>query len=147
MKKVFIVVLLLFTLCGCSIDPRTYPFENKDQPIASVELLYYPWIEDDRKPFMEFELIRTLEPEEIPVFMDAIYSLETKRVGPTPPGNYGMYIARVSYENGDVENFATRHIEFVEAGDKAYAVGWYVFTGDAFEQLFLEYAGDISHLR
>lgn len=147
MRKLFIYFLLFFTLCRCASQENSYPFENKGEPIASVELLYYPWIEDDRKPFMEFVLIRTLEEDEIPVFMEALYSLETKRVGPTPPCNYGRYIARVNYENGNIENFATRHIELVEKGKEAHAIGYYVFTGDAFEELFLEYAGDISHLR
>ena len=146
MKKLIIICMLLALLSGCSVKPNEYPFENRNESIASVELLYYPWIADERKPFMEFQLIRTLTVDEIPEFMDKIYSLETKRVRPTPPSNYGLYIARVCYENGDTEYFGTRHIEIVKAGKEAYAVGYYVFTGDAFEKLFLEYAGKSDHL-
>lgn len=147
MKKLVGIVLLFIILGGCSIQPNTYPFEHRNEPILSIELLYYPWIEDETKPFMEFQLIRTLESEEILEFMDALCALETKRARPTPPGNYGLYIARVYYVNGDTEYFGTRHIEFVKAGEEAYAVGYYYFTGDAFEKLFFEYAGDLSHLK
>lgn len=144
MKKLICIILLLSVLTGCSVKPNSYPFEHRNEPITGVELLYYPWIDDETKPFMEFQVIRILESEEVPVFMDALYALETKRARPTPPGNYGQYIARVSYANGDTEYFGTRHIELVKAGEEAYAVGYYYFTGDAFDKLFLEYAGSLG---
>ena len=147
MKKIVVIILLLIVLSGCSAKPSSYPFDHQNEPIVSIDLLYYPWIEDETQPFMVFQLIRSLESEEVPIFMDALYALETKRARPTPPGNYGQYIARVSYENGDMEYFGTRHIELVKSGEKAYAVGYYYFPGDAFEKLFLEYAGDISQLK
>ena len=140
MRKLIILSVLLVCLTACSIQPNSYPFENRNEPIKQIDLFYYPWIDDESKPFMEFQLIRTLESDEILEFMEAIYSLETKRARPTPPANYGPYIARVYYENGDIEHFASWHIEFVEAGEKAFAVGYYYFAGDAFDELFLEYA-------
>ena len=146
MKRTIIMLFLLILMSGCSVQPDSYPFEQQNSPILNVELLYYPWIDDESKPFMEFCLIRTLESEEISDFMESLYGLETKRAEPTPPGNYGSYIARVHYANGDTEYFGTRHIEFVKAGEEAYAVGYYYFVGDAFENLFLEYAGDLSYL-
>lgn len=146
MKRILSLFLIVFLLCGCTRKPRTYPFENKDEPIKSVELLYYPWYEDHSQPFMEFQLIRTLAYDEIPEFMNKVYSLETVRSGPPPHGNYGLYIARVSYENGDMEYYGTHHIEFVKSGSDACAVGYYFFLGDAFDTLFLEYAGDFSDL-
>jgi len=147
MRKLVAIFLLLIISSGCSVHPKSYRFEHRNEPIHSVDLLYYPWIDDATKPFMEFQLIRTLESKEISEFMDALCGLETKRARPTPPGNYGQYIVRVCYKNGDTEYFGTRHIEFVKAGEKPYAVGYYYFTGDAFDQLFLEYAGDISYLK
>lgn len=146
MKKTLLIFLFALLLCGCSRMPQTYPFENKTEPIESIELLYYPWYADNTKPFMEFETIRALSDDEIPEFMDKVYALETKKASPTPPGNYGLYIARVNYENGDAEYYGTMHIEFVENGKDAYAVGYYYFTGNSFEELFMEYAGDLSHL-
>ena len=80
MKRLIILCLLLGMLSGCSVKPNEYPFEHQNEPIESVDLLYYPWIVDDRKPFMEFQLIRTLAVEEISEFMDKLCSLETKRV-------------------------------------------------------------------
>ena len=143
-NRILSVCLAMLLLCGCSRMPKTYPFENKDQPIASVELLYYPWYEDESKPFMEFEIIRTLSEDEIPDFMNELYSLETKKATPTPPGNYGAYIARVNYENGDAEYFGTMHIEFVAYGEEPFAVGYYYFPGEEFDKLFFQYAGELK---
>ena len=134
-----IVVIILIALGRCSAYPDKYPFENRNEQIKQIDLLYYPQNDDESKPYREFRLIRTLEPDEIPEFMEEIYSLETKYVAP-PRVNYGQYIARVYYENGDVENFASRHIEFVKAGEQSLAQGIYYFPGDAFDELFLEYA-------
>ena len=139
-KKFILICFITLLLYGCSPMPKTYPFENKNELIESIELLYYPWYTDDSKPFMEFETIRTLTDEEIPEFMDKVYALETKKAAPTPPANYGLYIARVNYENGDTEYYGTTHIEFVESGEKASAVGYYYFPGDSFDNLFSEYA-------
>lgn len=142
MKKYYVIILIVLCLCGCSRMPEAYPFENKDEAIKTIELLYYPWYTDESKPFMEFETIRTLKKEEIHAFMESIYALDTRKSAPTPPGNYGMYIARINYENGDTEYLGSTHIEFVKSGETACAVGYYYFAGDGFERLFLEYAGD-----
>lgn len=144
MKRILSICLLILLLCGCSRMPKTYPFENKDETIESIELLYYPWYEDKSKTFMEFETIRTLSDAEILKFMNELYSLETKKATPTPPGNYGAYIARVNYENGDSEYFGTMHIEFAANGEKAFAVGYYYFPGEQFDELFFKYAGELS---
>ena len=140
MKKFHVFILIVLFLYGCSRMSEGYPFENKDEAIKSIELLYYPWYLDESKPFMEFETVRTLNQEEIPAFMERVYALDTRKAAPTPPGNYGMYIARINYENGDTEYLGSTHIEFVKSGETAYAVGYYYFTGDDFENLFLEYA-------
>ena len=144
MKRLLLVFFALLILGGCSTRPMEYPFPNRGEPIESVELLHHPWYEDDTKPFLEFELIRTLEDEEIAGFMEAVYALETHRARPTPPSNYGTYFARVNYENGDTEYLGTAHIEFVESGDQAWAVGDYYFPGDVFDKLFFEYAGNLD---
>lgn len=139
MRKIIFLFVIAIVLSGCSVYPNSYPFENRNEPITCIELLYYPWADDESKPFKEFQLIRTLEDDEIPEFMDAIYALETKKVEP-PCSNYGPYIARVYYENGDIENFASWHIEFVKSGEKSLAQGIYRFTENTFDELFLEYA-------
>lgn len=146
MKKTLTMFLLLTFLYGCSLQSDIYPFEHKNEPIASVELLYYPWVNDADEEFMVFHTIRVLEPDEVEPFMNVLYDLPTKKAGPTPLSNYGAYIARVYYVNGDAEYFGSRHIELVESGTKAYAVGVYYFPGDVFEELYFEYAGDISYL-
>lgn len=144
MKRFLSVFVLILFLCGCSRMPKTYPFENKGESIETVELLYYPWYEDESKPFMEFQTIRILSDSEISEFMNELYELETKKATPTPPANYGAFIARVNYKNGDTEYFGTMHIEFVSNGEEPFAVGYYYFPGDQFDKLFLKYAGELS---
>ena len=148
MKKISIilVVCLSIVLLYSCTQSSPYPFPNRDKPIESVELLYYPFAVDmDNEEFMKFVLIRTLEKKEIPKFMERLYTLKTKEAFGSPPCDYGPYIARVNYENGDAEYFGTRHIELVEEGTEAFAVGIYYFSGDSFEKLFLEYAGNLEH--
>ena len=150
MKKMSIILtvcLSIALLCSCAHSSKSYPFPNQDEPIESVELLYYPFAVDmDNEEFMKFELIRYLEQEEISEFMERLYALKTTQAFGSPPCDYGPYIARVNYENGDSEYFGSRHIEMVEAGTEAYAVGIYYFRGDAFEKLFLEYTGNLEQL-
>ena len=143
MKNLLLLVICVsFLMLGCNSNEKTYPFENRNEPITGIELLYYPWIDDETEPFIEFVLIRKLSDEEIPSFMEELYNLPSSFVIGSPLGNYGAYIARVSYENGDTEYFASRHNELVKAGEEPYAVGVYSFKGDSFDKLFLEYAGD-----
>lgn len=145
MKRIFAIYLALLFLVGCSSVPATYQFPNRNEPIESIELLYYPFFDDADEEFMSFEVVRILEPQETEVFMDKLYSLKTKKARFSILCDYGKYIARVNYENGDSEYFGTMHIELVENGSKAYAVGSYYFAGDSFENLFLEYAGDFEY--
>ena len=72
--------------------------------------------------------------------------LQTKHISTAPHRGWGVYIARVTYQNGDVEYLGSGHIEFVKSGEKPIAQGIYYFPGDAFDKLFLEYAGDFKHL-
>ena len=147
--KVFIIILLapvlIYTLICivCAVVPKLdpYDFPYRGQPIESVELLYYPWADDpDSGEFMQFQTIRELDPSEIPVFMERIYNLPTESPLGDPRSNFGPYIAVVTYQNGDAEYYGCWNIEIVEVGSDIWAVGQYCFSGDAFDQLFLEYA-------
>ena len=138
----FVFVLLLVTCYNHSED---YPFENKNEPIESIELIYYPYARDMDEEDVLLS-IRFLSEEEIPAFMEKIYTLETNQILTAPPTLWGIYIARVTYKNGDVEYLGSGHIEFVESGKTPISLGTYYFTGDAFDKLFLEYAGDFKHL-
>ena len=127
--------------CGC-VSPAAYSFPNKAEEIETIELLYYPWYKNsNRGEFGEFITVRVLESADIISFMEAIYSIPTDKAGYEPPSNYGEYIARVNYANGDTEYFGSEHIEFVKNGERAYAVGDYYFVGDSFNKLFFEYSG------
>lgn len=144
MKRFIAIALVVVCLSGCTFFQNAYQFPNKYEAIDSIELLYYPGADDIEKPSMEFTLIRELNAEEISEFMERIYSLKTKRERLAILMDYGPYIARVNYENGDTEYFTSRLIDYVENGKEPYAVGFYYFVGDAFDELFLEYAGEFQ---
>ena len=139
------VCLLVVLLLGkCYRLSEDYPFENKDIGIESIELIYHPYAEK-LEGTDELISIRFLEEDEISAFMERVYALDTDRAIPTPPTGWGVYIARITYENGDVEYLGSLHIEFVESGKQPASLGTYYFTGDSFNTLFLEYAGDFQH--
>lgn len=92
----------------------------------------------------KFFLLKELDAEDIPLFMNDIYELQTE--WSTPPGRgYGSYIARVTYANGDIEMLCSRHIEFIASGSEKTGVGSYYFVEDGFVSVFWEYT-DISDL-
>ena len=74
-----------------------------------------------------------------PNFMDEIYKLETRRCTP-PLWGWGDYVAKVVYDNGDVELLGSRNIEFVEIDISASGEGNYCFwERGIFEEVFLRY--------
>ena len=139
MKKYGTIFLLIFVLLLCGCAPRTYTFPNKGQPVASIELLYNPHANNGNIGG-DMESICFLQQEDVDSFLQALYAIETRRCITPPPTGYGFYVARVVYENGDVEIFGSRHIEFIEKGNEPKWIGSYYFTPDAFMELFLEYA-------
>ena len=139
MKKIVVIALCIITFFIGGCKPREYTFPNKNQPVEKIELLYNSFAEKDTGS-RTMDLICTLEHEQIDTFLNAVYCLDTNRCITPPPTDYGVYVARVVYQNGDVEMFGSRHIEFIEKGDTPKAIGEYYFSGDAFDKLFLEYA-------
>ena len=168
-KGIMLLCIAAFLLCGCQA-PANNSFENKDEPVQCVELLFYPYAYEGElrmkellsnqgsnenytlpseleSAYMEFKLIRSLEAEETSAFLERLYALQTSMWLGDPPSDYGSYIVRIYYENGDVGYYGSRHIEMVQAGDNPCAVGVYTFKGDAFEELYFEYAGNIDNLK
>ena len=146
MKKTILsfISALVLLLNGCTPPPETYPFaENQD--IMCVELLYHA-SPQGTVMLNDFTLIRELEQEEIAPFMDAVRSLETEKCFSSPNRDFGNYVACVTYTDGSREVFGNYHIEFVENGETESGVGRYYFSGNAFVELFNDYAGDYSFL-
>lgn len=139
MKKIAVITLgvIILFLAGCK--PREYTFPNKNQAVEKIELLYNPYT-DSSIGSRQMEIVCTLEDESVDAFLERLYGLDTGRCTTPLPRNYGVYIARVIYQNGDVEMFGSRHIEFIKKGDRPKAVGAYFFSGEEFEKLFFEYA-------
>lgn len=146
MKMVYSFFVIIIVVCfsaSCSVLPDTYQFENKGQEIEKIELLYNPQFQEGYVG-QKFKLIRELQPDEITIFMDSIYALETKKRTSPPYANFGPYIVCVTYQNGDEEYFASWHIEIVKKGAEPMWAGAYAFKGNSFDELFLEYAGITS---
>ena len=108
--------------------------------IESIELLYHP-LPEGTFTLKDYMFVRQLEPEEVDPFMDALQVLETKKTSVSPVRDFGVYVVRVAYLNGEKEIFGDYHIEHVESGEEETGVGFYFFVGDAFEELFITYAG------
>lgn len=143
MKKFSVVILLIVTvfLSGCMADE--YSFPNKDQPVEKIEMLYNPYFYN-RESDEPMELICTLYGKSSDDFLEKLYCLKTNiAISPPPRGN-GAYVARVVYQNGDVEMFGSNHIEFIAKGDSLKRIGSYYISKEPFEKLFCEYAGITS---
>ena len=142
MRKIFIFMLLCVLLTACNPMSKTYQYENLDETIEYVELLHNL---DPTKEYSEknFQLIRKLAKQEIVPFMKKLYSLPTC-LGITPPSRaYGKYVVRVFYQNGDMEIFSDRYIELVKAGESSKNISAYYFSGDVFNDFFLEHVDQI----
>ena len=138
-KTVMIVCAVFILLSGCA--SKEYTFPNKEQPIKEIELLYNPFAYNSNIGG-PMDSICILEDENVEDFMEALYNLKTYRCTTPPPTGYGFYVARVVYQNGDVEMFGSWHIEFIEKGDTPKLIGSYAFNTDEFEELFFQYANN-----
>lgn len=145
MKKYCLVVLLLIILSGCSRIEPSYDFPNRSVAIESIELYHNMNLWGFGTDESNMVLLRTLEGDEIAEFMNTIYELPTKRLGTPPQDGYGEYVAKIIYENGDVEMYGPTNIELIPAGSEAWGLDTHYFTGDGFTELFAQYV-DISEL-
>lgn len=145
MKKTVIIVLLLVALSGCSGVEDTYSFPNRDMKIISIELLHNRNVNGIGIDESNMVLLKVLDEEEITEFMNACYQLPTKEMGTPPATGYGEYVAKIRYENGDVEIFSTYNIELIPNGCEAVGCGTHYFPVKSFNDVFAEYT-DISGL-
>ena len=134
-----VLFCLVLPLSSCS---EPYPFPDQFIAVDRIELLYYPRGFSVYEDVNEFHLIRELEPSEFNEFIHKIHALRTDRGGHPPRSDYGPFIARVTYRNGDVEYLGSYHIEHVRNGESPVGCGTYYFVAEYFEVLFFEYALD-----
>lgn len=140
MRKSLIVFFSLIICLTACVNDEPYPFPNQGQQIKSIELLHNQNENGQGTDASNMVVLKTLDAGEVPVFMDKLYALSTKHAGTPPPWGYGAYIAKVTYENGDIEMFGTLNIEFIKVGAQVTGIGEYVFTTDGIEALIAEYA-------
>jgi len=130
-------ILVVLSILFPRVSP-TYIFPNPVDEIVSIDLI----INMNKPGETEEELLsfqRSLTEEEIQHFMDEIYELKTEMPYP-PPWGWGRYIAKVTYDNGDIEMLGSGNIEYVENGSVADGCGTYTFYGyGVFEEIFLRY--------
>ncbi|MBQ2749226.1 MAG: hypothetical protein IJF34_05530 [Clostridia bacterium] len=134
-----VLFCLVLPLSSCS---EPYPFPNRDELVDRIELLYYPRGHIVEAESMDFRLIRELDPLEYKTFINDICALPTDYAKGDPPCDYGPFVARVTYTNGDVEYLGSYHIEFVEKGELPVEFGFYYFKGYSFQTIFFQYAID-----
>ena len=145
MKKITIIILFLVTLFGCAGTDSTYSFPNRDMRIISIQLLHNRNVNGVGIDESNMVLLKELSEEEIPEFMNACYQLPTKIMGTPPSTGYGEYVAKILYENGDIEIFSTYNIELIPDGCKAVGCGTHYFPVKCFNDVFTEYT-DVSGL-
>lgn len=115
-----------------------YRFPNDADTIVSVQIMQC----SDTEPWdpSGYWLLKELNTNEIPEFMEKIYSLETERGGTPPRWNYGEYMVKITYANGDMEFLGTHCIAFVRSGEWQSGVGEYYFADEeAFLNLIQQY--------
>ena len=139
---IFVALFLILILCSCSGNEEmlpVYEFVHPMDEIVSIELLYNGNTNGSGTDESKFRLLNSLSEDDMTLFMNEVYQLETSYCINPPPRGYGLYIARVTYSNGDVEMLGTRHIEFIPSGAEPTGVGAYYFAGDAIDKLILQY--------
>ena len=140
-KLILILFILLYILvCLFPRVSRTYVFPNSMEDIVSIDLLINTndvgKADTDRLLFQ-----KSLSETEINNFMSEVYTLETRRCYP-PMWGWGDYIAKVTYNNGDIELLGSGNIEYVEKGSIPTGDGPYAFWEyGMYEEVFMRYLG------
>lgn len=138
----FAVIMVLTTSAGCGRELKmssSYSFACSMEHVDRIELLENKSVDAFSLEEDAFLLIRILDDDEIESFMTGIYEIETSYCISPPLRGYGRYIAKITYDNGDVEMLGTRHIEHIKSGADPTGVGAYYFIGDSIEQLILSF--------
>ena len=140
MKKArrFLLIAVILTFLIRIYIRSEYRFPNDMESIVSVGIMQR--INHDSGDPTEYSFVKELGTNEIPVFMEKIYSLETKRGGTPPRWSYGEYMVQITYQNGDMEFLGTHCIELVRSGERQSGVGEYYFEDEeAFLKLIQQY--------
>lgn len=136
-KRLLLIAVILIVLSSVCI-PNEYRFPNELESIVSIQIMHR--INPDSGDPTEYSFVKEMDTNEIPTFMDAVYSLETKKGGTPPRWSYGEYMAKITYTNGDMEFLGTHCIEFVCSGDSPSGIGAYYFADeDAFRNLIQQF--------
>ena len=140
MKKYILYLLpLVLLLTGCAQRAAQHSFPNTSVPVERIELLLNENENGEGTDEANMVLLRELDAEEIFSFLEEVYALPTEKVGTPPPWGYGSCIAKITYENGDVQILGNLNIEFIEQGSSPTGVGSYCFPDDCFQTVFEKY--------
>ena len=137
LRRLLLIAAILAFLIRIYIRSE-YRFPNDMESIVSVQIMQC----SDTEPWdpSGYWLLKELNENEIPEFMEKIYCLETERGGTPPRWNYGEYIVKITYANGDMECLGTYCIAFVRPGERQSGVGEYYFADEeAFLNLIQQY--------
>lgn len=121
------------------IRNSVYTFPNRDIAIEKIEMIHNNNRGGEGTDESKFVVLKELTEAETILFMSEVYKLETKYFGPPPLWGYGPYIAKVTYENGDIEMLGSTNIVFIKQGTDPMGCGDYYFVAPEFENLFKQF--------
>jgi len=130
MKRILIgitLVLLVVTIISCSV-PKELSLHQPVEEINQVELI--------NNSAGDLKVLRSLSEYEIPYFIDSILELKCHKSF-QPSGEYGAYVVRIVYKNGDTEYLGSSALAY-ESDESEYD-GWYSLSHDDLYVLFAKY--------
>lgn len=136
-RNILLLVVIL-GMIGHQYIRSKYRFTMDIELIDTIQIMHR--VSEDSGDPTNYSLIKELEADEFCSFMNQIYALKTKKGGTPPRWGYGEYIAKVTYQNGDMEILGSYCIEYVRSGGQQSGVGEYYFVEqDSFLSIIQSY--------
>ena len=139
-KLLSISIVTAILLIGCkSASDEPYPFRQDFDQIVSIEILKkeQATISIDTPMYV----LKVLDPGEHQAIVDAILEMEGGRVVLDPSTDFGYYIIRITYKDGEMEligNYNNAHV----STDGTIHVDSYAFDKDQFYDVISEFLGE-----
>ena len=129
-NKVLLVSLIAVALCYILVANRTYQFRQEFDQITKIEIL------EKEKPLsggydVPMKVLKTLDTSEHRAFIDDFMRVDGSRVGMDPPTDFGTYLIRITYRNGEIELISDSNNGYISVDGIVYTAN-YCMDDDAF---------------